>query len=141
MSSARQPLHYRRLDDAESTRYKFELVGSHERKLACLSGMYASNGYVTLLDDGRIRLKGGYRWDGPSGPTLDTVDWMWASLVHDALYQLGREGLLPERARKPADDEMLLILKAEGMPWWRRAYSWAAVRMFGPRFHGKLWNK
>ena len=44
---------------------------------------------------------------GASGPTLDTDDTMELdSLVHDALYQLMREGCLPQSARKAADKLM-----------------------------------
>lgn len=143
---SRQALDFRRLDDDESAKYKFELCDDHSRRLvgdfpACESE-YASivvectniTGTQTMST---IYLRRGYQWDGPSGPTIDTADWLWASLVHDALYQLGRLGQLRPAHRKLADAEMFEILKAEGMPWWRRAYSWVAVRVFGQLWSGK----
>jgi len=45
---------------------------------------------------GSLCIREGYSWDGPSGPAIDTVDFMRGSLVHDALYQLNgmdRQGL------------------------------------------------
>ena len=37
----------------------------------------------------------GYRWDGASGPTIDSEDSMQASLFHDVVYQMLRERKLP----------------------------------------------
>ena len=55
------------------------------------------------IENGVLYIGDGYAWDGPSGPALDTRDAMRGSLVHDALYQLIREGLLPSSAREDAD--------------------------------------
>lgn len=73
----------------------------------------------------------GYAWDGPSGPTIDTPDFMRGSLVHDALYQLMRDGYMLQSGRVLADRELVAICKADGMPWWRRAYVYVSVRLFG----------
>ena len=77
-----------------------------------------------------IRFGVGYRWDGPSGPTIDTSNGMRASLVHDGLYQALREKWLCPKARKAADIEFLRILKADGMTWWRRWGWYLGVRIF-----------
>ena len=58
--------------------------------------------WVTLVDN-RIFFRAGYAWDGPSGPTYDTPDTLVPSLVHDGLYQLMREGVLPREERADAD--------------------------------------
>lgn len=89
----------------------------------------------SALADARVRLSvyAGYSWDGPSGPTLDTVDFLRASLVHDALYQLLREGVLPAAARADADRILREISAEDGMPFLRRWLDWAGVRLFaGP---------
>ena len=71
----------------------------------------------------------GYSWDGPSGPAIDTPDWIKASLVHDALYQLIRENRsildtsITSQLRLSADRTMLDLLSATTMPPFRRAYS------------------
>ncbi len=49
-------------------------------------------------------VKSRYAWDGASGPTFDTPTNMRASLFHDALCQLIREGLLDGKYRKYADE-------------------------------------
>ena len=60
-------------------------------------------GYVHLTGTGVLTISRGYCWDGASGPTFDTNSTMRASLVHDALYQLLREGELAPEYRLRAD--------------------------------------
>ena len=79
--------------------------------------------FIVLTSDGKLTLKKGYAWDGPSGPTIDTLNFMRGSLVHDALYQLMREGYLDnEFYRKPADKLLQAMCKQDGMStiraWW-----------------------
>jgi len=57
-------------------------------KLAYIS---CSNDYL-CLKDGLLTISEGYMWDGASGPTWDDKTNMTGSLVHDALYQILREG-------------------------------------------------
>ena len=74
-------------------------------------------------------IKPGYAWDGPSGPALDTPTAMTASLIHDALYQLIRQGALPnvdDITRHAADAEYHRYCKKAGMSCWRR---WLHYRM------------
>ena len=49
--------------------------------------------YITL-DAGVLTIHAGYAWDGASGPVVDTVNSIRATLVHDAVYQLMREMVL-----------------------------------------------
>ncbi len=87
---------------------------------------------VGLSVEGGLLLLKGFVWDGPSGPAIDTPSFMRASCVHDALYKLIREGVLLEDTwRNEADDLMVTVAKADGMPWWRRWYAWAGVRLAG----------
>ena len=79
----------------------------------------------------RLCIKACYAWDGASGPTVDTKATMYAGLVHDALYQLIRLGILPPGARKEADKLFRRLLKEDGMPFIRRWYFYRAVRWFG----------
>jgi hypothetical protein len=89
--------------------------------------------YCTLLKTGLLFIPPGYEWDGPSGPTFDTDDFMDGSLVHDVLYQLLREGhLMPwSQYRFYADNELIRQCRKDGMPWWRCAYVWLGVRLGG----------
>ena len=80
----------------------------------------------------------GYRWDGCSGPTVDTPTNMRAGLVHDSLYQLMRLGVLPQSARVVADREFLLIMREDGMNWFRRTYYYWSVRLFARKYARKV---
>lgn len=50
--------------------------------------------FLSLSPDGVLTIRKFYAWDGPSGPTIDTRDFMRGSLVHDAFYQLMQLGVL-----------------------------------------------
>jgi len=72
--------------------------------------------YIFLDKDWKIIIRKGYAWDGASGPTIDTKSSMRGSLVHDALYQLMRLGLLSEDLRESAADQLLHdICEEDGM--------------------------
>ena len=75
----------------------------------------------------------GYAWDGPSGPTIDTKSFMRGSLVHDALYQAMREGLLDRSYREKADQILYDLCRADGMSRFRAWYVYRFVRMFGAK--------
>jgi hypothetical protein len=99
---------------------------------------YKDEVLARLCPSGELIVRPGYAWDGPSGPTIDTPDWMDASLVHDILYQFMRTGQLPnddsyrsrEKMRRKADDLMYKMLLEAGMPWLRALYSYYGVRFF-----------
>lgn len=83
-----------------------------------------------------LTARAGYCWDGPSGPALDTVDFLRASLVHDCLYQLMRERVLPQGARPTADRLLREISIEDGMSRWRAWMDWIGVRLgAGPASH------
>lgn len=82
-------------------------------------------GYWGLLgidEGGHLEIQQGYAWDGPSGPTIDTHTFMRGSLIHDALYQLMREGKIGQDQRKEVDQILREICLADGMSkvraWW-----------------------
>lgn len=82
------------------------------------------------LKDGFLTAKSGYAFDGPSGPTFDTDDFMTPALFHDVGYQLMRLKLLPQSCRKKLDRLLVSLAKDRGMPWWRRRYVLFFVRKF-----------
>jgi len=83
------------------------------------------------LHRGVLEIKQWYAWDGASGPAIDTKTILRGSLVHDALYQLMWEGLLPQSYRKKADKILYRICREDGMSLWRAQYVYRAVRWFG----------
>jgi hypothetical protein len=87
--------------------------------------------FVKLGEDGALEIGNGYAWDGPSGPTIDTKNFLRGSLVHDALYQLMREaGLDKATWRKTADEELVRFCGLDGMSRLRRWWVLKAVRRF-----------
>lgn len=85
-----------------------------------------------------VVLNAGYRWDGADGPTIDTIDCLRASAVHDALYlaMLKCPKPLAKKVRRVADDNFYRILAEDGMPLIRRI-GW----YYGVRWFGGLWAK
>jgi hypothetical protein len=86
--------------------------------------------FLSLSPQGVLSIGKFYAWDGPSGPTIDTRDFMRGSLVHDALYQLMREGVLDHKVHRKRADEILRGLCLEdGMCSFRAWYVYQAVRI------------
>jgi hypothetical protein len=108
--------------------YKYWLARPYSIQIPILpkDAMVSSGGFISLNREGILSLKAGYAWDGPSGPTFDTNTFMRGSLVHDALYQLMREGLLDNSYRLTADDILGGICRSDGM---NRVRAWYVVFM------------
>jgi hypothetical protein len=87
--------------------------------------------YIWMTISGYLTIKAGYAWDGPSGPTIDTKNFMRGSLAHDALYQLMRMGLLGKDQRGAADGLLRRLCREDGMSAIRAAWVFSAVRVFG----------
>lgn len=91
-----------------------------------------STDYCSFLTDGSLIIYAGYEWDGPSGPAIDTNNFMDGSLVHDLLYQLMREGYLKRWPyRLLADNEMFRQCSKDKMILPRRIWTWLGVRLGG----------
>ena len=87
--------------------------------------------FLTLEPSGQLTILRGYAWDGPSGPTIDTKDFLRGSLVHDALYQLMRQGHIEQRFRDRADQLLWQICLEDGMWRWRAYYVYKSLHWFG----------
>ena len=112
--------------------YKYQLKKTYEVQIELKPGKKIDTEYIKLETDGNLILSNGYAWDGPSGPTFDTLTFMRGSLIHDALYQLMREKFLDHKFhRKTADKILRDICRDDGM-WFPRAWwVYAGVRLFG----------
>lgn len=87
--------------------------------------------FLSFSSDGVLTIRKFYAWDGPSGPTIDTRDFMRGSLVHDALYQLMRLGVLDYKVhRKRADEILREICLEDGMCSFRAGYVYQALHLF-----------
>jgi hypothetical protein len=87
--------------------------------------------FLSLSYTGVLTIKKYYAWDGPSGPTIDTRNFMRGSLVHDALYQLMRLSILDYKVhRKRADEILKEICLEDGMSSFRAWYVYQALHLF-----------
>lgn len=86
---------------------------------------------ITLDANGLLTIRKGYAWDGPSGPTIDTPNFMRGSLVHDALYQLMREEMIGQEHREYSDELLRGICLEDGMSKIRAWWVYQGVRLGG----------
>ncbi len=119
----------------ELRKYKYQLVGDYTVDVG-IDGLAedVDTDFITLTTGGLLTVRERYAWDGPSGPTFDTRSFMRGSLVHDALYQLMRQGHLDYTMyRKRADELLRSICVADGMSGFRAWYVYQAVRLFAEK--------
>jgi len=115
--------------------YKYQLEKAYVHQLSSafpdIPEEYET-GFVWLGLNKQLIIKAGYAWDGPSGPTIDTKNFMRGSLVHDALYQMIRLGFLDKNVcRILADQELYTICREDGMGLPRANMVYYALRVFG----------
>lgn len=111
--------------------YKYQLAGNHFFHTSIKPAKSIRSGFVWLNKAGVLYAKSGYAWDGASGPTWDDKTNMRGSLIHDALYQLMRLGLLPHTCKESADREMQKACIEDGMNSFRAWYYYQGVRFGG----------
>lgn len=117
--------------------YKYQTVVDYTVFVAIFPKQDIETHFLILTKDGTLKIKNGYAWDGPSGPAIDSKNFMRGSLVHDALYQLIRTGLLSANVRLIADQELRKICLEDGMwrvrAWWvYRSVRWFAASAASP---------
>lgn len=122
--------------------YKYQTHAPFQAILPFSPRQPVANEFCSLVpQDGRslLTIRAGYAWDGCSGPTLDSNCAMLACLVHDALYQFGREGHFSHITgwRIMADAVLRDTAIAEGMWKWRAGLWHQAVRIAGGKHNAK----
>ena len=111
--------------------YKYQLKESYTVAIDIKPSLPINTEYIDLDVAGNLTIRKGYAWDGPSGPTIDTLTFMRGSLVHDALYQLMRESRLDHvEYRESADRILQRICKEDGMWSLRAWWVYQGVRIF-----------
>lgn len=110
-----------------SYRYAVDQPFSYKSKY--FDGLNLETPFIKIKDS-VIYIKDEYAWDGASG-AFDTPSIMIGSLVHDALYQLMRLGLLPLSFRKKADKVFRVLCRKCRMRWFRARYIYKTVRKVG----------
>jgi len=69
--------------------------------------------------------------DGPSGPTIDTKNFMRGAFIHDGIYRAIRHGLIPYSKKPYADVVLYCVIKEDGMSSFRAKYVFLAVLKVG----------
>ena len=113
--------------------YKYQLAEDETTKTGITPASKIEAQWITLDVDGTLMVREGYAWDGASGPTLDTKNTMRGSLIHDALYQLIREGFLPMSDREKADQLLRDVCIADS------DWKWLAKARFGLWYDAVEW--
>ena len=112
--------------------YKYQLVQIYETTIDIKPDKDITSDYIDFYQDGKLVIKKSYAWDGPSGPTIDTLNFMRGSLVHDALYQLMREEYIgKDKYRESADRLLQKMCKEDGMSSLRAWWVYKGVHWFG----------
>lgn len=111
--------------------WKYELMETYQLYVGIHPEKAIHTELLDLATTGFLTIHRDYAWDGPSGPAIDTKNFMRGSLVHDALYNLVRMGLLPERYRSEADKVLRRLCREDGMSALRSAWVYHSVRTFG----------
>ena len=112
--------------------YKYQLAEDYYVPIEIEPDQSIDTEYIFLTRAGTLRIKKGYAWDGPSGPTIDTLNFMRGALVHDALYQLMREKHLDhDTYREVADRILQRICIEDGMSTLRAWWVYWGVRFGG----------
>lgn len=113
--------------------FKYQLSKDYATRVEIYPPTNLHSEFIGLSTNGVLLIISGYSWDGPSGPAIDTKNFMRGSLVHDALYQLMREGLLGQEWREQADKELKKICLEDGMSITRASWVYEAVQTFAKR--------
>ena len=95
--------------------YKYKLVRDVGILVAMKPNQLAQTQFLNLTAQGMLIIRAGYTWDGVSGPVRDTKRNLKASLVHDALYQLMRNGHLDHNRWREADECFATELRLGGV--------------------------
>lgn len=113
--------------------YKYQLLEDWFFFTGCPVLKEYKSCFVDVSDHGFVAVRKGYAWDGPSGPTIDTENFMRGSLMHDVMYQLLREEVIHMSYRDHADLMLRQACVQDGMSRLRANYIYYAVKWFGKK--------
>lgn len=117
--------------------YKYQLVEDYSFELPIEFPEIDYQGDFIWVAGRTVTLWKGYASDGPSGPTIDTKNFMRAAWQHDGGYQLLRAGIYPadlhEKLRKALDMQLWSACIEDGMSRIRAAWVYSGVRIGGKK--------
>ena len=108
--------------------YKYQVTRAYRIRLAIVPFEPVDLPFVKMSITGLTEILPGYAWNGASGPTIDTLNSMIGSLIHDVIYQLIRLGLIDPRFKEYGDGLLHDICVEDGMYHWRaNLWRWAVL--------------
>lgn len=110
--------------------YKYQTVADFDIQTPIRQSAVCTTEHLALRPSGQLTIFAGYASDGPSGPTVDTRNFIRDAIVHDAFYELMRRKLLSLAWREDVDAFFRASLRDAGMSRFRSWYVWRAVRSF-----------
>jgi len=113
--------------------FKYQLRKKCSRRVDII-GITINLDFIRLTPIGILIAKKGYVWDGPSGPTIDDKYNMEASLFHDVLAELMRQGKLPLLYLEYSNQLLRDICLEKGMSDFRADYYYTGVSLIGEGF-------
>ena len=119
--------------------YKYLLLETYITQTAVKPAEHIETKFIALTPEGLLTVREYYAWDGASGPAINTKNFRRPSLVHDAFYQLMREGRLDLGWRKEVDKELQRMCREDGMSWLRALWVFKGVRFGGES--SALWQE
>lgn len=102
--------------------YKYQLADEYRDRIGIRPSKTIDTEFIRLDTDGQLTIRKGYAWNGADGPTFEwpgRKKTKRPTLVHDAGYQLIRQGHLDKSNRDPFDRLLEQDLIEDGMwKWW-----------------------
>lgn len=123
-------------------RYKLAETYEHAAPIAIRPPTDVDHPFMSLTTAGMLTVQSDYAWDGASGPVADSPAIMRASLLHDVLYQMIREGLVPrhfDRTRKQADALFREIAIEDGVARAKAWFLYYGLRAVGAVATVRFW--
>ena len=110
------------------SKYKYRNHENRARKTE-IYGHFVAGRYFILRNDGLLTVRKDYLWNGSDW----SFDWKSreASMFHDCLYQLMREGFIGQEHRMYSDGFYREILIENGLWKWHANFRYSVLRKIG----------
>lgn len=110
------------IEYSRTTNYKYRLEEAYEAKTDIHPPDNFENEDFAMDKSGLLLIKRFYPSDGPSGPAIDTPDFMRGAFIHDARAEAMRLGVLPPGFFAAINDELRANCLQDGMCKFRADY-------------------
>lgn len=114
-------------------KYPFQVIREITIEKTGIIGFDVVTEYIVLDKSGNLTIKAGYAWDGATS-TITNIEFLLGSLVHDAFYQLMRNGRILRHLRRKVDRLLVTIIRVNGMWRIKAAVVYGLVRMLSSKY-------